>query len=400
MSAALYIHIPFCEKRCGYCDFYTLAHRQDQVPAYLEALHREIGLYGRDEQVESLTFQTLFLGGGTPSLLQPEQIAFLIRTVYSNFRFESPVEVTLETNPGTVNLSKLRNFREAGINRLSIGVQSFQANELRFLDRLHSAEEALGCFEDAVRAGFENISIDLIFALPKQTLRDWEDTLERAVALQPHHISAYNLTFEEGTPLTNLLRQGKIPSCSEDRQKALYEHTIDFLERHGYRQYEISNFAKPGFESRHNQKYWDGSPYLGLGVSSHSFLKERRFWNPRNLHQYMSLLSDNHLPVAAEERLTWENKAFENVFLGLRQRQGVNLHLFEKNMGVSIFHKYVQPLSRFFACNFNNPQLVEQLTDGSCHLKSRLLEIQDGFLKLTKQGLLLCDAVCAEFASS
>ncbi|NIR53178.1 radical SAM family heme chaperone HemW, partial [candidate division KSB1 bacterium] len=306
-------------------------------------------------------------------------------------------EITIETNPGTVDLDKLKAYREAGVNRLSLGMQSFQPEELFALDRIHTVEDAHSCYEDARKAGFENVSVDLIFALPNQPFENWQTTLTKAVALGPEHISAYNLSFESGTPLTKTLRRGEIAPCSVDVERKMYLHSIDYLQAHGYEQYEISNFAKPNRECVHNQKYWDGSPYLGLGASSHSFMDKRRFWNVRNLREYIELLNSQTLPIEGEETLDLEQKSFERVLLGLRQRRGVDLKSFENDLGFSFFEKYVQPLSKFFSCDFSDGMFASELSDGQRKIKSRLLEIEDGFLKLTKQGLLLNDSICAAF---
>lgn len=354
--------------------------------------------YAREETVGDLLFQTLFFGGGTPSLLQAGQISDLIDTVSGRFKLAPRAEITLEANPGTVDQKKLQGYRAAGVNRLSLGVQSFQPEELQLLDRLHSAADAVRCFENARKAGFENINLDLIFAIPGQTLRTWQHSLRLAVALQPEHISAYNLTYEEGTPLTRQLQQGEVAACNEDLQKEQFLTAIEFLEAHGYSQYEISNFARPGFACQHNQKYWDASPYLGLGVSAHSFVDNRRFWNVSNLGQYMAMLAEDRLPVVGQELLGQETYAFERVFLGLRQSRGIYLKSFETETGISFFEKYAEPVSSFLPANLKNARLTAELTEGTRKLRGRLLEIEGGFLRLTRQGILLCDSICAEFA--
>lgn len=397
MTAGLYIHIPFCEKRCGYCDFYALAQRQSVLPAYLSALKKEIQLYSDEPAVKQIVFETLYFGGGTPSLLGADQIASILNCVLARFNFSQGPEVTVEVNPGTVDLEKLKRYREAGINRLSLGIQSFNADDLTVLDRTHTVEEALTPFNDARKARFENISIDLIFALPGQSLSAWETNLKLAVNIEPNHISTYNLTYEEATPLAIQLKNGRVKMCSEELQRKMYLTAIEYLEANNFLHYEISNFAKPGCESRHNQKYWDGSPYLGLGASAHSFFDGRRFWNVSNLRTYITSLSENKLPLDGEEYLGISEASFEKVFLGLRQRRGLHLKTFESEVGISFFDKYFAALPSFFSCNFKDSNLVAELTDGSRRLKSRLLEIEGGFLKLTKEGLLTCDSICAKF---
>ncbi len=393
-TAGLYIHIPFCDIRCGYCDFYTVTKRHPQIPSYLNALTKEIEFYAADFAVKKLCFETIFFGGGTPSLLSPEQIFSLLELVKSRFEVTPDSEVTLETNPNTVDLQKLEDLLAKGVTRLSLGVQSFQPDELKFLDRDHVDKESVAVIQTARKAGFENISLDLIFGLPKQTLQSWKKNLELAAELNPDHISAYNLTYKDGTPLAARLHRKEIEVLPDQTQAQMLLTTIDFLQAKGFEQYEISNYAKSGFESKHNRKYWDGSPYLGLGVSSHSFLNGRRFWNVRDMNGYISALSEDTLPVAGEENLDLNQRALEKIYLGFRQRQGINLKSFEAEIGISFFEKYAGPLSKFFDIDFRNDELVSETRN----LSGGFLEIENGFLRLTKEGIVLSDSICAEFA--
>lgn len=395
MTAALYIHIPFCDIRCGYCDFYTVTHRHVQILPYLTALKKEVDFYSSQAEIQALQFETIFFGGGTPSLLTPQQISDLLEYFYSKLNFvASKLEITVETNPNTVDLQKLYDFKSVGVNRLSIGFQSFEQGELEFLDRDHSAKEAVHCFRNARKAGFENISLDLIFGLPGQKLKAWGNNLEKAIALEPDHISAYNLTFEQGTPLTTQLQKGKFKTAPEERQGEMQMQAIEFLEKKGLQQYEISNYARPGFECLHNQKYWDYSSYLGLGASAHSFINLRRFWNIRNFVSYMEMLEKQTLPVEDEEIIAGETLAFEQVYLGLRQNTGVSFENYEKRTSLDFFKKYKEPLAKFFDLNKAN---IVSLRNGDEQLQSKFLEIKNAHLKLTKDGLLLADSICAEF---
>jgi len=396
MTAGLYIHIPFCSIRCGYCDFYTVTQGHAAIPSYLEAVKREIQLFARQDDVKNLTFGTIYFGGGTPSLLEPAQIGSLIGHAFSQFRFQEPVEITIEANPGTVSLEQFKEFLRAGVNRVSIGVQSFAEAELTFLDRDHSAEQSIRCVQNARKAGFENLSLDLIFGLPGQDVDTWSQNLHQAAELDPDHISAYNLTFTEGTPLTKQLRQGRFELCDEEKERAMQLSAIEILDTYGYSQYEISNYARPGFESRHNRKYWDGSPYLGLGASAHSLLGQKRFWNVRNYRLYTESLAQEKLPISGEEQLEQDDLCFERVFLGLRQRRGIDLSEFEKQTGVSLFEKYRGTVNKLFDCHLSDDLIVD-LTRGKRSLKTKLMACEDGFLKLTGPGILLCDAICAEF---
>lgn len=320
-------------------------------------------------------FATIFFGGGTPSLLSPELIAEILDTAFSSFSFEEHPEITLEANPGTVTAEQLVRYRSLGINRLSLGVQSFHAEELHMLGRIHSPQQAIDAVLLARGAGFENISMDLIFALPHQRLARWQQNLEQAIKLEPKHISAYNLTIEAGTPLEMAMRQGRIRALTEEEEREFYQLTIDFLEGHDYRQYEISNFAKPGFESRHNLKYWDGSPYLGLGASAHSFDGRRRFWNVANLRKYLEALGAEQLPEEGAEQLTQHQRMFEMAFLGLRQRRGIELTAFAER-----FRKSFDEV-------FNGS--VQEMEQAGFFIR------RGDYLQLTREGLYLCDEICA-----
>ena len=375
-TAALYIHIPFCEKRCVYCDFYTVAGVSSRIPDYVAALKKEIGLRAAEPFWQRQRFATVFFGGGTPSLLSPQQIAEILDTVFGAFQFEQHPEITIEANPGTLTSEQLARYRSTGVNRLSLGVQSLHADELERLDRIHSPQQAIDAVMMARHAGFENINMDFIFALPQQTIPRWQASLEQAFELQPTHISAYNLTIEHGTPLDVKIRKGEMEPLSEEEERAFYQFTIDFLESHGYRQYEISNFAKPGFEAKHNIKYWDGSVYLGLGASAHSFDGKRRFWNVANLRKYLEALTAARLPEDSAEQLSKSQQMFETAFLGLRQRHGVDLAAFAKKFRQS------------FDATFNG--LVPELEKGG------LLIRRDERLQLTPEGLFLCDEICAK----
>jgi oxygen-independent coproporphyrinogen-3 oxidase len=378
-TAALYIHIPFCEKRCIYCDFYTVAGVASRIPDYVAALKKEIVLRAADSFWQRQRFATIFFGGGTPSLLSPQQIAEILDTAFGSFQFEPHPEITLEANPGTITSEQLARYRFAGLNRLSLGVQSLHADELEQLDRIHSPQQALDAVMMARHAGFDNINMDFIFALPQQTIPRWKENLERAIELQPTHISAYNLTIEHGTPLDIKIRKGEMQPLSEEEERAFYQFTMDFLECHGYRQYEISNFARPNFEARHNIKYWDGSVYLGFGASAHSYDGKRRFWNVANLRKYLEVLAAARLPEDHTEQLTKSQRMFETAFLGLRQRRGVDLAAFAKK----------------FRCSFD-----ETFNGVARNMeKGGLLIRQDNYLQLTREGLFLCDEICAKLGA-
>ncbi|MDZ7266570.1 MAG: radical SAM family heme chaperone HemW [candidate division KSB1 bacterium] len=377
-EAGLYIHIPFCEKRCRYCDFYTLAGSRARIPDYLAALQRELALRAAEPFWQRQRFATIFFGGGTPSLLSPQQIAEILDSCFAHLRFNERVEVTLEANPGTLDGTQMAKYRAVGVNRLSLGVQSFDPAELALLERVHTPQQALIAAQNARYAGFENLNLDFMFALPNQTLARWQHTLEQAVALAPEHLSAYNLTIEPGTPIHAAMQRGELKPLTQEEEREFFAFTIDFLEQHGYQHYEISNFAKPGFAARHNLKYWDGSPYLGLGASAHSFDGRRRCWNVANLRKYLERLAEGRLAQEGEEKLTPQQRMFEFAFLGLRQRRGIALDEFAQ--------KFKMPLTQAF-----NGELHRLQAQG-------LLIHEDGYLRLSREGVFLCDEICARLA--
>ncbi|MFQ5637875.1 MAG: radical SAM family heme chaperone HemW [bacterium] len=394
MNAGLYVHIPFCEIKCGYCDFFVVGHKEPQVQSYLHALKNEIVLQAQDPEIKALRFDTLYFGGGTPSLLSAFDLESLFEAITSLFHFTSNLEVTLETNPGTVDHNKLREYREVGVNRLSLGAQSFQPDELIFLDRTHSAEDIFASFEDARKAHFDNIGLDLIFGLPGQSFEIWRKNVASAVSLAPEHISTYNLTYEPRTPLAQKLRSGKLDACDDDTQKEMFCHAMEFLHEKGYHQYEISNYALDGRQSLHNKKYWNGESYLGLGVSAHSYVNKRRFWNVHSMKKYKTaLLDQNNLPVEKEERLTPAQADLERMYLGLRQTKGLDLKQFHTATGSSFLVRHSATLSSLFDDDFKDKELVSGLTSGERNLQSRFLKIEDGFLKLTREGILVSDDI-------
>ncbi len=369
--ASLYLHIPFCEKKCVYCDFYSIENIAP-MEDFLAALRREIDLYAEYGTRE--TFETIFLGGGTPSLLSPPQLESILNHLYRTFTIQHDAEVTVETNPGTVTEEKLKAYRALGVNRLSIGIQSFHEDELKFLTRIHDASQAIRCVEFASRAGFDNISFDLIYALPGQTLARWEATLRTAIALQPQHISAYGLMVEDGTPLARMVQARLVSPKPADEEAEFYELTMAFLEGNGFEHYEVSNYATPGFRSRHNYNYWRHANYLGFGPSAHSFWKAenrtaRRWWNIPNIAQYCASLRSGKLPILQQENLSATQLLEEEIFLGLRS-DGVRLQSLQQHPQAPGF--FIESLIEHGAAMTDN-----------------------GLLRLTRKGYLLCDEIAA-----
>lgn len=377
LLAGLYLHIPFCERKCLYCDFYSLAPSDDSqphellIPKFVDALCREVELLAHDERYRT-AYTTVFFGGGTPSLLSAAQIGRVLNELAGRFTISPDAEITVEANPGTIDVEKLAGYRAAGVNRLSIGVQSFRDDDLRFLSRIHDAGQAEAAVRVARAAGFDNVSIDLMFALPTQSLEQWEENLRRTIALAPEHISCYSLIVEPNTPLFRLVQSGQVRQIDPELDARMYERTMALLTGAGYEQYEVSNFARPGYRSRHNSQYWDHTPYLGLGPSAHSFWDAERWWNFSNLGVYLDRLTHHQLPIAGREALTEEQMIAESVFLGLRS-DGVDLGHLRSRFGVDLVQEAGTALPDLF--------------------RDRLLLNDGERLRLTAKGYLVCDQI-------
>jgi oxygen-independent coproporphyrinogen-3 oxidase len=388
--ASLYIHIPFCEHKCIYCDFYSIAPNESRPHAglstrrFIESLKREIVLRAQEERFR-VPYATLFLGGGTPSLLSLDELGEIFDALVRSFSIERDAEITIEANPGTVDLEKFRAYRQLGINRVSMGVQSFHDDDLRFLTRIHSSDQTKRCVHDAGAAGFENVSIDLMFALPGQTRERWRSNLDEAVRLHPTHISCYSFIVEPHTPLARMVEAKQVSLLSIDEDAALYESTMEYLSACGYEQYEVSNFAKAGFASQHNRNYWNHSNYLGFGPSAHSFWyghesseAPERWWNVSDIVGYNESLGNCSLPVAGRERLTRIQLLEEEIFLGLRS-DGVDIGGFQRRHGMNLLS---DPTSKFHDLIANRMAVLDQ-----------------GKVRLTAKGYLLCDEICASLRS-
>ena len=362
--------MPFCEHKCIYCDFYSIITK-DNVISFLQALKKEINYYA-DRYASDRIINSIFFGGGTPSLMSPAYIYEIIKLVSKRFTITEDVEVTLETNPGTVDKAKLIEFNKIGINRLSIGIQSFNEAELKFLTRIHNKQTAIETVFKAKESGFENISIDLIFNLPRQTKKIWMNNLITALSLSINHISTYSLILERGTILNKMVLDGKLEIRDDDFDADLYEITIDFLTENGFNQYEVSNFAKEGYECRHNNSYWHYKDYFGFGTSAHSFIDGRRYWNFSSLKKYISEIEKNHFAVAGSEQLSYEQRLNEYVMLALRS-SGINLNEMQKLFGNEWLNEEISYL--------------EKLEEGNFLIK------ESGLIKLTKSGYAVCDEI-------
>ncbi|MFN3270160.1 MAG: radical SAM family heme chaperone HemW, partial [Candidatus Kapaibacteriota bacterium] len=329
----IYLHIPFCEKKCIYCDFYSITNKSN-IDQFINALKNEILLFLKANPEIDRKIETIYFGGGTPSLLEPKHIAEVVEIIYNNFDLSSLCEFTIECNPGTDFIRKLPEYKSIGINRISIGVQSLNESELKFLGRIHTSNEATRSIESALDF-FENVSVDIIFSIPNQTEKSLLNTLKYLLEFDLKHISAYSLIYEEGTPLFNQLQKGKVFPKNENEDYELYRTIQSFLLNRGFEQYEVSNYAKQGFKSLHNLGYWQHKEYYGFGPSAHSFYQSKRVWNVRNLKQYLAFLQNHHLPIEGSEILDEEKKMLEKIMLGLRS-EGICLQKFKEDFDVDI----------------------------------------------------------------
>lgn len=372
----IYIHIPFCRTKCRYCGFNSRPLADPaEVERYVGALFLEIENSGKGAG----RLETVYCGGGTPSLLSARQLRDILARVVSQYGpAGTDCEITIEANPGTVDIYKLSDLREAGFNRLSLGVQSFDPDLLKLMDRRHTAEQALAAFRDARQTGFRNISLDLIFALPGQSLENWEEDLKKILDLGPEHISLYSLTYEPDTEFTAQKSQGLIDPAGEDLEEEMYLAAIEAMGSAGYQHYEVSNFARKNFRSRHNINYWLGGDYRGVGAGAHSHLGERRWSNLGDPDSYVAALGKGESPVGMDETLTRKQRMFEDIFLGLRMVEGIGVDEFRKKWGMEPA-KYM-------------PQVWRKLEE------NYYLEKEGGRIRLNLDGLLISDTILADFA--
>ena len=335
-TAGLYIHIPFCLNKCRYCDFYSSTDIS-LIKAYTKALSIEMDLTVTDPFV----FDTIYFGGGTPSVMDVRDISKIFKSLYSFFSFSKDVEITLEANPGTIFSQQLKEYISMGVNRINIGIQSFQDINLSFLGRVHSGQDGEAAIRWSRKAGFENLGIDLIYGLPNQTLKSLLLDLRHAVEFDPEHLSCYMLTYESGTPLYKALQRGMFTPLADASLARLFEETSIFLTDHGFTHYEISNFARSwstnskSNRSRHNCKYWSFKPYIGLGPSAHSFIGSKRYWNHKSLIKYLDRLNSGTLPIKGVEVLNKEQQMIEAIYLGLRKSEGIKIDEFNLTFGLS-----------------------------------------------------------------
>lgn len=372
---SVYVHVPFCQKRCIYCDFATFVGQSHQMPAYVSALEREIEV--RACSLGRPSVQTIYFGGGTPSLLPPALLEQLLNSVRRWFEVDPRAEITMEANPGTLDAERLSDYRLAGVNRLSVGVQTLDDRKLHLLGRMHSSAEATASFSLARRNGFDNLSADLIYALPGQSLANWRDTLARLTDFELPHLSLYALTPEEGTPLWRSLQRNELKLPTSDRAADMYEWSREFLASRGYRHYEISNWCLSGSESRHNMAYWVQTPYLGFGVSAHGYFNGERRGNVRGLAAYLRRIESGSDPSVTIELIDTRRARSDAMVFGLRLIDGVDRAYFISRYGVDPTDEW--------------PDQIRHLAELD------LLRISEQRVSLTPRGQLLGNYVWSHF---
>jgi len=370
----IYVHIPFCIRKCPYCDFYSIAD-MSLKQAFVDALMHEMELTGE----LLLAFDSLYIGGGTPSVLDASHIDKILERADKSFEILPGAEITIEANPGTVSLQQLKDYRSAGVNRINIGVQSFHGEHLDFLGRIHTKKETYSAIRWAREAGFENLGLDLIYGIQGQTKKSWLYDLQEAVGFMPEHISCYMLTYETDTPMDKDRQEGRVTPMADPLIADLYEAAISYLEINEYDQYETSNYAKSDSggqdinRSRHNQKYWSFVNYVGFGPSAHSFIEPVRHWNVSNVEKYIEDLNVGRLPLAEKETLDKDQQMIEWVYLGLRQTSGIQIKDFNDKFDVSFSSKFREVLG-----DLEERELIEPVTTRCT---------------LTRKGMLLLDSI-------
>jgi len=375
MVKAAYLHIPFCEHICHYCDFNKVFLKGQPVDDYLAAMEQEIELALKMDPVEKL--DTIFVGGGTPTSLNERQLARFCGIIRQHFPAGPNLEFTFEANPGDLSQEKLQILKDAGVNRISLGVQTFNDELLKKIGRVHRAKDVFRTIEIAKKTGFDNISVDLIFSLPTQTIADFKDSLEKAFSLEIPHFSAYSLIIEPKTVFYNLMRKGQLQTPGEDIEAQMYELVMEEMEKHGFHQYEISNFSRPGFESRHNVTYWNNEYYYGFGAGAHGYVNGYRRSNIGPVNKYIETVKQGSLPILEEHQVTRAEQMEEEMFLGLRKTKGISISRFQEKFSenpLQLFHNEIDEL-----------------------IRKQWIEVNEDNIYLTKTGRLLGNEVFQAF---
>ena len=370
--AGIYIHIPFCKRRCIYCDFFSTT-QSDQKSTYVRALCEELRI--RKDYLQEEDIETIYLGGGTPSQLSQKELESIFTTIYNIYKVKEDAEITLEANPDDLTPEYVSMLCQLPINRISMGIQTFQENTLKLLHRRHTAQQAVEAFYRCREAGFQNISIDLMYGLPGETLETWIHDLKQAIDLHPEHISAYHLIYEEGTVLWKLREECQVKEADEDLSVSLFSTLIDMLTQAGYQHYEISNFCLPGLHSQHNSSYWTGKNYLGCGPSAHSYNGFSRQWNVASLDKYMTGISSGQPDFELEE-LDLYTRYNDFVITSIRTCWGMPLSRLQTEYGEELYH---------YCLRMAKP-----------HLEQGVLQLQDEVLKLTSKGIFVSDGIMSD----
>lgn len=373
-KVSIYIHIPFCERKCYYCDFVSFP-KNNKVGSYIDNLIRELALY--KDKLSQYQIDTVFIGGGTPTSIGAEYIEKILAYIYENFNAKGIREITIEGNPGTIDINKASIYKKAGINRISLGLQSLNNQLLKSIGRIHTAEDFIESFKLLRSLGFQNINVDLMFGLPSQRMEDLLDTIRGVMDLGVDHISLYSLIVEDNTLLNRWHNKGLLELPSEDMEREMYHRAVDLLEDNGYIQYEISNFSKANYECKHNLVYWRLEPYLGVGLSSHSNLFQKRFWNTSNINLYNNLLEKGNTPVEGQEEIQRRMKIAEYIILGLRLNEGIIKEDFKNRFHCDLESKYKEVISK--------------------HIHNGLLIEDNKSISLTKKGRDLSNIVEVDF---
>jgi oxygen-independent coproporphyrinogen-3 oxidase len=373
-EAGLYVHVPFCIGKCPYCDFFSLPVLKPLVKEYLWALDKEALLISSQYPIE---FHTLYIGGGTPSVLSSDQMDRLFAALYGHFNLSKVQEITVEVNPKSLTKNLAQSMKKNGVNRISLGVQSFNESQISVLqrdriDKIYKANELLR------ESGFDNISFDLMYGIPGQDVHDWQETLYKAISLNPEHLSCYSLIIEEMTPFARLYADGILVLPDEDEEACMYESAMDILNAKGYEQYEISNFAKPGYQCRHNLIYWNNLQWLGLGPAAHSHVSGERFWNTRDMKDYLSKLAGGDSPRAGAEKRGWEGQRDETAILQLRLNEGIEIKAFDRRFGKDSFRSAYTEITKKLS-------------------SLGLLHCDNQRVRLTRKGRMLGNLVFQEF---
>ncbi len=371
--AGIYIHIPYCKKRCHYCDFYKTVNLKN-VDDFISSLLKEIELKA-NFFLPKTPIETIYFGGGTPSILTINALNNIFTALHKNFTIQSNAEITLELNPDDISLDYMISLFQIGVNRVSIGIQSFDNEFLQLMNRRHTVEQAFAAVENSVKSGIENISIDLIYGLPNLNEKQWKSTLEMALTLPVQHLSAYHLTYETGTVFYNWLKNGILKEMDEDLSWRQFEMLHEMAENKGFEHYEISNFAQPQKYSKHNSSYWQGIPYLGLGPSAHSYNNNTRSWNVSDLEKYI-IANNNNSVFWEEEILTAENHLTEFIMTSLRTNNGLNIESFENKFGLSSKVKLLEKAQKYISLN--------------------QLKIEENHLKFSLSGWFIMDKILTE----